>query len=130
MIFLDTSAIYALADSRDENHAQALAAFGRALADREELLVHNYVVVESVALLQRRLGQGSALQLLADSRRFAVHWVSEDDHAQAAGIFAERRSRDLSFVDCVSFTVMRKRHVTLALAFDRDFVREGFSLYR
>ena len=29
---------------------------GRASAERETLIVHNYVVVEAAALLQRRLG--------------------------------------------------------------------------
>ncbi|MBX6772113.1 MAG: hypothetical protein IRY83_10345 [Chloroflexi bacterium] len=42
MILLDTSAIYALADRGDPNHARAMALFQSALAD-EDLLVHSYV---------------------------------------------------------------------------------------
>ena len=57
MIFLDTSAIYALADRDDPNHSQAAAAFRRLLEDGEEALVHSYILVESAALLQRRLGR-------------------------------------------------------------------------
>lgn len=64
MIFLDTSAVYALADQDDPNHGEALMAFRRLLGDGEDILVHNYILVEAAALLQRRLGLDSALQFL------------------------------------------------------------------
>ena len=56
MIFLDTSAIYALADKADPNHADAYKKFDLALKAGEIFLLHNYVLVESAALLQARLG--------------------------------------------------------------------------
>jgi len=46
MIFLDTSAIYALADKADPNHANAYKKFDIALASEEIFLLHNYVLVE------------------------------------------------------------------------------------
>ena len=51
MIFLDTSAIYALADRDDKNHQQAIRLFQEALTNRERFIVHNYILVESAALL-------------------------------------------------------------------------------
>ena len=52
MIFLDTSAIYALADGGDPNHAverlQEILSFG------EELLTHNYVDHISFLVMRRR----------------------------------------------------------------------------
>lgn len=130
MIFLDTSAIYALADRGDPNHSQAAAAFQRLLEDGEEALVHSYVLVESAALLQRRLGLDSALQFLQESRAFQVHWVGSHDHEQAVELLKERGRRGLSLVDCASFAVMRHYQVDQALAFDADFESEGFALYR
>ncbi|MDP3064032.1 MAG: PIN domain-containing protein [Chloroflexota bacterium] len=130
MILLDTSAIYALADRGDPNHGEALAAFRRLLDDGEDVLLHSYVLVEAAALLQRRLGLSSALQFLQESQEFHVHWVSPGDHEEAVGLLEERGKRGLSLVDCASFAIMRLYQVNQALAFDADFEREGFILYR
>jgi predicted nucleic acid-binding protein len=64
MIFLDTSAIYALSDKADPHHATAYKKFDLALKSGETFLVHNYVLVESAALLQARLGLPSAILFL------------------------------------------------------------------
>jgi len=56
MIFLDTSGIFALADRDDAMHDRAIRMLKSAQNAREEILTHNYVLVESAALLQRRLG--------------------------------------------------------------------------
>lgn len=128
MIFLDTSAIYALADANDPNHARAVDLFDDAL--KERVLVHSYVIVESVALLQNRLGLPVALQFLRDSEAFTVHWVASADHRRAVRLLGERGRRGLSLVDCVSFLVMRRHSLAEALAFDPDFEMEGFQLYQ
>ena len=41
MIFLDTSAVYAMADQGDPNHAPALEKFNEVLAAGEVLCLHN-----------------------------------------------------------------------------------------
>ncbi len=127
MIFLDTSAIFALADVNDLNHEPAVELFGRAIAAGESFLVHNYVLIESAALLQRRLSFDSALRLLRDAEAFEVHWVTSSDHLQAVGLLEERHRRQLSLVDCMSFVVMRERETPRYLAFGADFGREGFA---
>ena len=129
MIFLDTSAIYALADTGDPNHEQALVLFASLIEDAQTILIHNYVVVEAVALLQNRLGMISALRFLQNVDDFQVHWVTSDDHQRAVALLVERDRRGLSLVDCVSFVVMGRYGVDQALAFDRDFENEGFRLY-
>ena len=130
MILLDTSAIYAMADSADANHERALELAGRASAERETLVVHNYVVVEAAALLQRRLGLEVTTRFLQDAGRFRMHWVTEDDHASAVELHSGAGRRRLSLVDCVSFIVMRRLGIVSALAFDADFQMEGFREYR
>jgi predicted nucleic acid-binding protein len=129
VIFLDTSAIFALADTNDLNHQPAVDLFGRAIAAGESFLVHNYVLIESAALLQRRLSFDSALRLLRDAEEVEVHWVTSSDHLQAVSLLEERRRRQLSLVDCMSFVVMRERDTPRYLAFDADFAREGFAAF-
>ena len=130
MIFLDTSAIFAVTDTSDPQHDAARSAFSRAVDDGEELLIHNYILVESLALIQRRLGLEPARRLIEDRDGLLVHWMTGQDHAAAENLLIERNQRRLSFVDCASFVVMRMYGVNEAIAFDSDFETEGFALYR
>jgi predicted nucleic acid-binding protein len=80
MIFLDTSAIYAWADAADPNHPIAVRRLRLILEAGEGLLTHNYVLVESMALLQARLGLAADIKLAKDATTFVIEWVDEDLH--------------------------------------------------
>ena len=129
MIFLDTSAIYALADANDMRHSEAREMFDLAFDNDEDILIHNYVLIESAALLQRRLGLDVALQFLDQMMSVRTHWIDGEDHAQAVTLLRGRDNRGLSLVDCASFVVMRRYGIMQAMAFDVDFEHEGFSIY-
>ena len=129
MIFVDTSAIYALADASDDSHELAKSILATALQSGEELLTHNYVLLESTALIQRRLGLRIALEVYEHGLPATVYWVNESDHWDAVDLLKQRGRRGLSFVDCMSFVVMRRLGVSQAFAFDADFEREGFQVY-
>ena len=128
MTFLDTSAIYALADRNDPHH-QAAKVKLQALLEREEaILTHNYVLVESMALVQNRLGLTAAIKLTESARAFQLEWVEIRLHNDAVRRLKASRKRQVSFVDQVSFLVMRSRGVNTAFAFDPHFEDEGFRL--
>ena len=128
MTFVDTSAIYAWADAGDSNHRTAVRRLQALLDGRDELLTHNYVLVESFALLQARLGIAAALKLAQDSAAFEIDWVDETLHAAGLRALEQGHKRGVSLVDHVSFLVMRRRNVSTAFAFDPDFVSAGFRL--
>jgi predicted nucleic acid-binding protein len=129
VIFLDTSAIYAWADTADVNHQTAVHRLEAILDAREPLLTHNYVLVESMALLQARLGTLAATKLARDARAFVVEWVDEELHRAGEQELERSRKRGVSLVDHVSFLVMRRRRVDTAFAFDPDFRSAGFRLF-
>lgn len=129
MIFLDTSAIYAMADQADPRYERAKERFEVLLDMGERILTHNYVLVEAMALIQSRLGLAAALKLAHDCRVFDVEWVDEATHEEAVRRLTRLGSRQVSLVDQVSFLVMQRRGVHTALAFDSDFEREGFQLF-
>lgn len=127
MIFFDTSAGFALLDADDRNHMVANDVLRRHIDDR--FVTHNYVVVESIALIQRRLG----LRFVrAFTNRFMplleVVWVDGERHERATASLISSRRRAVSLVDQVSFDVMREMGIRTAFAFDRDFAREAFTL--
>src|SRR5512136_1592824 len=120
MIFLDTSAIYALADKADPHHADACKKFDLALKAGEIFLLHNYILVESAVLLQARLGLQSARAFLKDAKAFDTEWVDSALHQGALEELEKIGKGGISLVDCMSFVVMRRRSVKKALAFDTD----------
>jgi predicted nucleic acid-binding protein len=129
VIFLDTSAIYAWADAADPNHRTAVRALATILERGEPMLTHNYVLVESTALLQARLGLSAAVKLCHDSSAFVVDWVDDTLHAEGVRELERSKKRRLSLVDHISFLVMRRRQVATAFAFDPDFDAAGFTLF-
>jgi len=129
VIFLDTSALYALADRGDGNHRRAVGLFEAALGTGHTLLTHNYILVESMALLQHRLGLASALRLAEDAAAFEVEWISSVMHDKAVSWLRKSGRRQVSLVDAISFAVMQARGVVMAFAFDPHFTEQGFRLF-
>lgn len=127
MIFTDTSALYALLDRDDRNHIAAVTAWDIVSADTP--VTHNYVVVETVALTQRRLGMGA----VRDIHRLVLpairtEFVDPATHDAAMATLVASDQRDVSLVDRVSFAVMRRLGIRRAFVFDADFADEGFEL--
>ena len=127
MTLIDTSALYALADRRDPNH-EAARRIRDSLRRRERtVLTHSYILVEATALFGRRLGRQAVAALVAEMDSLEILWVDERLHRAALEAHLRGRLR-ISFVDQVSFLVMRARGIGEAFAFDRDFVDAGFRL--
>jgi len=131
VIFVDTSAFFAILDRDDQAHARARETWTELMsADAPPLLLtSNYVLVESFALVQARLGV-DAVRTLHDAVLpvVSVRWVSEEDHATAVSALLAAARRRLSLVDCCSFEMMRRLGVQRAFAFDRHFAEQGFEL--
>ncbi len=126
--FVDTSALYALLDQDDENHLAAAEWFSGGDPASHDLLTHNYVVVESAALVDRRLGVEAARALLGDVLpAMSLVFVDESLHRAGISAYLAAPRRGPSLVDRVSFELMRHRGIALAFAFDRDFRAAGFS---
>ncbi len=127
MVFIDTSALYALLDRDDDNHGAAAAAFP-AILDEGSLRTTNYVTVEAAALAQRRLGGQATRALLTDLLAPVEHvYVDEDLHRAGATALLAASRRRVSLVDWISFEHMRRAGIKRAFAFDRDFNDQGFA---
>jgi predicted nucleic acid-binding protein len=122
-VFVDTSAFYALASASDEFHPQARATFEQLLQEEAELLTSSYVLVESFALIQTRLGF-QVLEAFVSSIGDLVEivWVGEEVHRRAWKLL--KKKQKVSFVDCTSFLIAKEEGAQV-FAFDQDFIREG-----
>ena len=128
-VFLDTTALYAILDRDDANHARARDAFARMLDKAAVLITHNYVLVETIALVQHRLGLTAVRTFQeAVAPLLRIEWISEQDHRAGTEAMLTAGRKRLSLVDCVSFQVMRELGVRRAFCFDSHFREQGFEL--
>ena len=127
-VFADTSGLLASSDRNDGHHARARQFWEERIAGREVFIATNYVLTETFALIQSRLGIAAVREFQADMvPLLGVQWVDEPLHqAGIAAVLAAGR-RQLSLVDCVSFEVMRRLRLAQAFAFDRHFEDQGFT---
>ena len=128
-VFADTSGLLALLNPKDQHHARADRAFGSLRARQAALVSTSFVLVETYALIGRRLGLDAVRRFRADfAPLIDVVWVDEALHEAGLDLLLERRKRLLSLVDAVSFVMMRQRRIGEAFAFDPHFEAENFSL--
>lgn len=126
-IFVDTSAFLAVLDADDEMHPLARREWERALSSEELLHTSSYVLVETSALLQRRIGMDGLRTFTADILPVInVIWVDEGVHRSAYHALLVSSRRDISLVDCVSFEAIRRLAIDQVFCFDAHFTEQGF----
>ena len=127
-IFLDTSGLIAVLDSDDRFHQSACKIWEYWNTNGITLRTSNYVVLESNALVQRRLGM-KVLHVLHEYLLAPVDitWVSQDLHHIAMITLWAANRRQLSLVDCTSFEMMRELGLRNVFTFDHHFAEQGFT---
>jgi predicted nucleic acid-binding protein len=111
----------------EERHRDVVRAFRSVLGEGRTLWTTSYVVVETTALLQHRIGLAPVRDLMEHVLPVAsVEYVSDALHRRAVDrLFREDRRR-LSLVDCVSFEFMSEHGLRDALTLDEQFEDAGF----
>ena len=126
--FVDTSALLAVMDKDDAAHAEAKQAWRQLTALRATLITTGYVVLETVAIVQHRIGVAAVRSFNDDIFPIlTIDWISSEQHARGMGALLAADRRNLSLVDCVSFDTMRKHGLRNAFAFDKHFDEQGFT---
>lgn len=127
-IFIDTSAFYALLSKSDINHADAAKQWRAYLTDRTvKLFTSNYIIVETNALLNNRLGMKAVkdfIQSLLPST--TVLWIDSAIHFAAIEALLATGANGPSLVDCSSFALMHIQGIKNAFAYDKHFIAQGF----
>ncbi len=126
-VFIDTSAFFALLDADDANHKKAEESWSNVLIPENVLVTTNYVLVETFALVQHRLGMDAVRAFEMDvTPLLNIEWVTPAMHRSGISALLAASRRRLSLVDCISFEVMRSLGIENAFAFDPHFEEQGF----
>jgi predicted nucleic acid-binding protein len=126
MIFVDTSAWYAIAVPDDEKHRQVA---GWLQANPLPLVTSDYVADETLTLLRSRGEHAKAIGLGRTffdlQSQIRVIRLDDSDVRLAWELFRDNPQRDWSFTDCTSRVLMERLHIKRALAFDHHFREFG-----
>lgn len=127
-VMIDTSAFYALLSTGDEFHVQARHTYDDLIDHEDDLWTTSYVLVETTALMHRRLGFPT-LEVFADSIKgiVQVFWVESSVHNEAWRRFAENRGAGLGFVDWTTAVATRRLRAQV-FTFDQAFGRQGIAV--
>lgn len=90
------------------------------------------VVAEAYTFMRARLGAKPSLEFVTairSSPRTQRVLATEEWEIAAEGLLAQYADQDFSYVDAVSFVVMRNLGIREAFAFDHHFVIAGFALF-
>jgi hypothetical protein len=125
-VFADTSFFLAVLRQDDELHARAIDEWK---VDRR-VVTTEFIVLELGNACARAVDHADFLSLVAGVRSNPrIRVISLDSRLLNRGLdrMADRRDKDWSLTDCISFIVMEDEGIHDALTGDRDFEQAGFT---
>jgi len=126
-VLVDTSAVFALVNRHDVNHAAARRTLGRLKKQRFEPLLTNFIVAESHALLLSRIDAAIARRWVT-TNVWTIERVQDHDESRAKAIIVHYADKTFTYTDATSFAVMERLGIKTAFAFDEHFRQYGFQM--
>jgi predicted nucleic acid-binding protein len=124
---VDTSAIYALLDRSDANHAQAVGILEKLRDKGDAVVITNLVLAETHALLLSKLGYTAARSWLS-GQVWPVERILPEDEERAVDIICSHEDKTFSYTDATTFAVAERLGIHRAFAFDKHFLQFGLVL--
>jgi predicted nucleic acid-binding protein len=125
---VDTSAMYAMLDASERDHAEARAIVARLARERWRLFTTNYIVAEIHALVLVRVNRAVAERALneLDASPTTIVRATEADEQRARAIIKQYQDKNFSLTDAITFAVMERLGIDRVFTFDRNFAQYGF----
>jgi hypothetical protein len=124
-LFIDTAYLLALFNQQDEWHDRALAWAGTI---QGRLWTTDYILLELAdALAARARAQAIAvLNELQQAKKLTLIRQSRRLFDRGLELYRQRRDKEWSLTDCISFVVMTDKRLQDALTSDHHFEQAGF----
>lgn len=122
MILVDTGAVYAILDKSDANHAQSRD-FYRSVAGKKELVIISPVLIESILLLDARLGTGITRRFIESIIKgvFSFQEIGLEEILRAAEIDRKYESAKFGLIDALCFAFAEAQRIKDIFTFDKHF---------
>jgi uncharacterized protein len=128
-VFLDTSYAVALSVESDSHHPRAVELAERILKANSRMITTQAVILEIGNALSRprhRAACVGLLDLLLHDPMVEIVNITAGLLADALLLFRQRMDKAWGLVDCMSFTVLKQRHLVDVLTSDMHFKQAGF----
>jgi predicted nucleic acid-binding protein len=128
-VFLDTAYVYALVNTRDQWHEEAVEWQRRLAIDRRSIITTELILVEiadGLAAIKFRAQAAQIITTLQSSQFVEVIPLSSQLLSDALNLYRSRQDKDWGLTDCASFVTMRERSLLDALTVDEHFLQAGF----
>ena len=129
-VFIDTSAFFAIMVESDKNHKTALEIFDR-ISLNYSPCTGEPVLSETFTLLKRKFGIYAAIEfgnIILPSTHLNIFYIDGDIFDKSWGIFIKYKDQDFSFVDCLSFAILKKENINKVFSFDKHFNYMGYKM--
>lgn len=126
--FLDSSAIYAIANKTD---AAGERINNILLQARPLLFTTNYIFAETLSLITKRQGKHAAIQtgkLLKDSKFVKIALLEKSILTKAWDLFVGYQDKDFDYIDATSFAYCHQQKIKNVLTLDHHFTQMGFQI--
>ena len=128
--FVDTGFLYALKDEGDQWHESCRSLLEQVRRQRRVLVGTPLVVAETHALMLHRLGRRPALAWLESVRDWVwIEAVTPADESAAADILRRYSDQSFTLTDAISFSVLDRLDLRIALTLDRHFLAYSVGLF-
>ena len=132
-VFMDTSAVVALFNRKDDNHHIAKELFQEIIRRRIKLYITDYILDESITTVLSRVGHKVAVQtgaFLMKTDIIKIIWLSTELKLRVWEYFKRHKDKNYSFTDCTSFVLMKEMRLRHYIAFDEHFRQAGVEKFR
>lgn len=127
--FIDSAFVIALESKDDQNHLAAIEYWQELVQSPSSLITTSFVLDEIATYFNSRNRHKKAVEIVESFLNSkAVELVHVDETLFQTGwkYFVKHADKRYSLTDCISFVIMKERHIEQALTFDKHFKQAGF----
>jgi len=132
IVFVDTSAHYAIINKSDNNHKIAREFLEFAEKNYFSFFTSNFIVAETHALILKKitLGYDVAINFLEEAKKSnkVPERITVEDEERAYQIIIKYKDKDFTYIDATSFAIMERLGITRVFTFDSHFSQYGFQI--
>ncbi len=124
-LLIDTSALIAVRNADDNNHAKARNTMTRAMkGEFGKLFLSDYIFDEAVTIAYIRTGNKNFAEDLgkfARSKPIIFRFLEPIDFERAWELYLQYKDKNFSFTDCTNIAFMERQDVDTLFTYDSEF---------
>lgn len=130
-VFVDTSALIAVANKRDIFHCQAVSVKDNLKQSKREFITTSAILFEFGNAFSPIILKPSAIKLIEtvrESKKWKSIIIDETLINKGFELYRQMKDKEWGFVDCISIIVSRDMGITEIFTADHHFEQAGFTI--